>query len=335
LSDTWELTLDGPPTWSRLATTGEAPASYEAAAIYDPLRDRMILCGGLGADVTDQRNVWSLSLSGEAEWTPLVAVGGWLPRGGHAAIHDARRDRMVVFGGGHPDADNWSTRDDTWALALSGTPQWHQLDAGGWPPGQGPPARALHSLVHDPIGDRMILVGGFVPGAFSKGPFDDAWEFRFDDLTWRPISRADAALPVWTTPASVYDSRRHRALFFENDWLWSLQLASEGWSRRRLALRDGAAAGAGVDEPFSLRLNGPNPFSETFEAEVSLRERAPARLALFDVAGRRVWSREIDPGASRRQIVRVEGVGWLRAGVYLLQLTQGRETQTMRVVHAP
>src|SRR5437773_1638600 len=173
LSDTWALALNGSRTWSRLATVGDAPASYDAAAIYDPVRDRMIISGGLGADVTTQRNVWSLSLNGVAEWTPLVAPGGWRPRGGHAAGYDEKRGQMVVFGGGRPDADSWATSNDTWALALSGTPQWHQLDGGGRQPGPYPQARALHSLVQDPIGDRMILVGGFVPGAFSRGPFDD------------------------------------------------------------------------------------------------------------------------------------------------------------------
>ncbi len=326
LSDTWELSLQDPPAWSRLATAGDAPASYAAAAIYDPLRDRMIISGGLGPDVTSQRNVWSLSLNGAPEWTPLAARGGWHPRGGHAAVYDKKRDEMVVFGGGRPDADSWGTGNDTWALALSNALEWRSLDT---PLGQRPPSRAFHSLVQDPLGDRMIMLGGYVPGPFSRGPFDDAWEFRFDDRTWHLISPAGAALPVWTTPGAVYDSRRHRELVCENDWLWSLQLATEGRGRRRMAPDDVAPA---VDGVVALRLNGPNPFSDSFAAEVSLRDAAPASLDLFDVSGRRVWSRAISILAGRRQLVRSEGMGHLRPGVYLLKLTQERQTKTARVV---
>ncbi len=331
LSDTWELSLQDPPAWSRLTTVGDAPVSYVAAAIYDPLRDRMIVSGGLGPDVTSQHNVWSLSLKGVFEWTPLVTLGDWRPRGGHAAVYDEQRDRMVVFGGGLPDADSWATYNDTWALALSGVGVWCSLDTAGQPLGQRPRDRAFHSLVQDPIGDRMIMVGGFVPGPFSKGPFDDAWEFRFDDLTWHLISPGDAAVPVWTAPDAVYDSRRRRELVFENDWLWALQLATEGRGRRRTVFEDVALVG---DADVSLRLIGPNPFWESFAAEVSLRGTAPASLDLFDVSGRRVWSQAIGPEAGRRLLVRAEGVGRLRPGVYLLSLTQEHQTRTMRVVHA-
>ena len=43
----------------------------------------------------------------------------------YAAIYDNARARMVIFGG--YDEYDYLSRDDVWALSLSGTPAWTQL----------------------------------------------------------------------------------------------------------------------------------------------------------------------------------------------------------------
>ena len=54
------------------------------------------------------------------------------------------------------------------------------------------------------------------------------------------------------------------------------------------------------------------------------------QLELLDVAGRRVGSREVGAlGAGRHQ---VEFQGRLPAGIYLVRLTQGRQTRVMKAV---
>jgi hypothetical protein len=47
LSDTWALTLGDSPKWSRLEPSGELPPGrIDATAVYDPIRDHLVLLGG-------------------------------------------------------------------------------------------------------------------------------------------------------------------------------------------------------------------------------------------------------------------------------------------------
>jgi hypothetical protein len=328
--------LGDSPRWSLLATRGDAPARWDAAAIYDPVRDRMILSGGFNPGVRTQ-HVWSLAFDGDdggGEWSSFVPLGSWMSRGGHSAIYDKKRDRMVVFGGGWPNADSWSTFNDTWALRLSSPPQWDTLDAGDRYSSDHPPPRAFPALVHDPVGDRMILVGGRIPGAFGGSSFNDAWEFRLADPEWHRVASAGVVPPSWEEPAGLYDSRRDRFVFLEGDWLWALEKARHGWRDRRKNEPESDLIDAGHGRfPLSLKLEGPNPFSERLALELSLPEAAPARLDLFDVSGRRVWSREVAKGPGE-QILVVNGLRHLPPGVFLLRLMQGLDSRVIRLVHA-
>jgi hypothetical protein len=179
----------------------------------------------------------------------------------------------------------------------------------------------------------MILVGGYTPGPFSDGPYDDAWEMRFDDATWHLIPPGEASLPVWTSPSAAYDSRRHRELLFENDWLWALDLDAQQHRRRDLAL-DTAVPGPPSAGAFSLGLAGPNPFWDRLVADVGLDGDALAELTLFDITGRRVMNMTVDPGAGKRQHITAEIGTRLRPGVYMLRLRQERQIRTLRIVHA-
>ena len=87
-------------------------ARYFHTAIYDPVRDRMVVFGGY--DGALRNDVWALSLSGSPAWSAL-APAGILPsaRYLHTAFYDPVRDRMVVFGG----RDGTSRKNDVWALS--------------------------------------------------------------------------------------------------------------------------------------------------------------------------------------------------------------------------
>src|ERR1041385_9115649 len=160
------LSLGVSPSWSGLAASGTAPPGRTAhAAIYDPVRDRMLVFGGL-AGSTRQNDVWALSLGSSPAWSELAPVG--TPPSGRlyaTAIYDPVRDRMLVFAG----EDDQGFRNDVWELPLNATLAWSQLSPSGTPP----LARAYTSAIYDPVRDRMVVFGGY------DGSIDnDAWADR-------------------------------------------------------------------------------------------------------------------------------------------------------------
>src|SRR5439155_4597654 len=126
LNDTWTLSLGETPAWTPLATSGPLPAARSGhTAIYDPVRDRMIVYGG--SDGTYLGDVWALSLSGSPTWAPITPAGpAPAARQGHTAIYDPVRDRMIIFGGFAPGLSS-----EAWALSLSGAPAWTLISASG------------------------------------------------------------------------------------------------------------------------------------------------------------------------------------------------------------
>jgi len=128
------------------------------SAIYDPLRDRVLVSGARVAR-TASTNVWSLSLAGTPAWTAVDSLRNPPSvRQGHRAIYDPVRDEMVVFGGydetmlfGGYDSDGML--NDVWSLSLAGTPTWTQLAPTGTPPS----ARYLYGMIYDPLRYRMVI----------------------------------------------------------------------------------------------------------------------------------------------------------------------------------
>ncbi len=266
-NDVWTLSLAGTPQWSALAPGGNSPSPRGASsAIYDPLRDRMVVFGG--NDGTALRNdVFALSLSGSPEWTEL-AVAGTPPaaRVSCVAIHDPVRDRAVFFGG----APMWPASDlnDTWELSLS-TLTWSPILATGTPPAAssgiydslrdrlviyesstavwalnfvGPPQwqslpatgsvppRSLEVAFPNPAGDAMWIFGGI--GEFGGQPtyLNDTWSYSFSSELWSVEQYIQPPLPA-LSPAewTVLDSRRHRMIMQLNGQCWALSLDNFAW----------------------------------------------------------------------------------------------------------
>ena len=115
--------LSGPPAPVGIAADDGAwtvfpppSARSQYTAIYDPVRDRMVVFGG--SDGSYRNDVWALSLAGSPAWSALAPAGSLPPaRRGHTAFYDPVRDRMVVFGGSGGN----SNRNDVWALSWDQT----------------------------------------------------------------------------------------------------------------------------------------------------------------------------------------------------------------------
>ncbi len=219
-AEVWTLSLGSAPRWAFVAIPGPAPsARYQHAAVYDPVRDRMIVFGGDDGHLVN--DVWALSLAGPMIWTELIPAGAPPPaRYGHSMIYDPAADRLVVFGG------KTATQPlaDTWSLNLAGTPAWSPIAAAG-----APPARYRHSAIHDPVRGRMLVFGG-------NGDLDrnDTWELPLSgDPVWTEIPAA-AGPSTREGHSAIYDPVRDGMIVFGGSgvdcWFLRLHDAPE-WSR--------------------------------------------------------------------------------------------------------
>lgn len=237
-NDVWALSLSGTPVWMQLTPTGTPPAGRACpSAVYDPVRDRMVIFGGHYDDVLCYNDVWALSLSGAPAWTQLTPTG--TPptvRRSPSAIYDPVRDQMVVFGGVCTDASVYLQEprfNDVWALSLSGTPAWTQLA----PAGALPSARRYHSAIHDPVRDRMVMFGGDISGSAT-----DVWTLSLGDApAWTQLATTgtppDARIAI---QCAIYDPVRDRMLAFVGG-VWELSLGdAPAWAQLTAA---GAAPG--------------------------------------------------------------------------------------------
>ena len=231
LVEVWGLSLDGGTSWANLFPNGGPPlGQLQCSAIYDPLRDRMVLFGGGTASYVFG-DVWALSLAGDAAWT-LLTPSGTPPgaRSGHSAIYDPVRDRMVVFGGAD---EGGNVLNDTWALCFSGNPAWTQLNPSGIPPD----GREGHTAIYDAANDRMVVFGG----ASCCRYLNDVWALSLaGDPAWTPITPPGAPPDTRGFHSAIYDPVRVRmivyggltyGLYFLND-IWVLPLVGvQPWSR--------------------------------------------------------------------------------------------------------
>jgi hypothetical protein len=349
-NEVWALSLGDTPAWTQLTPSGTPPSARSApAAIYDPVRDRMVVFGGYsGSSLND---TWSLLLAEPPAWTQLAPTG--TPpnaRYYHSAIYDPLRDRMVVFSG----YSNHAFTNDTWSMSLAEPPTWTQLT----PTGTRPAARDAHSAIYDPVRDHMLVFGGSMgsPNYLNDVPVL-AWDWSVPvqlsllsaqadpdrvRLTWYAAGGADVV-------ATVY----RRAP--EEDWVALGLVSPDGTGRMvyedravspgvrygyRLGVMDqGQVIFAGetwVEVPrlaeLALRGVRPNPATTALAVTFSLPDAAPARLEAFDLTGRRVAAREVGPlGGGSHEVALGEGRA-LAPGVYLLRLTRGARVLKARAV---
>ena len=195
-NETWTLALDGTPRWEKLAVAGTSPVPRELhSAIYDPVRDRMLVFGGLTS--TYENSVWELTLGDTPTWRPLAPVGTPpSPRIAASMVYDAARDRALVFGGdARLDPGQETYRNDVYELSLGDAPAWRKLA----PTGIAPAPRYEQAAVMDDGQDRLLVFGG---RGHNVLPLADAWalDLSVDPPAWRRAG-PDAAFPRYEAVA--------------------------------------------------------------------------------------------------------------------------------------
>ena len=175
-NELWSLDLKG-ASWERLEPTGDPPPLLaQQALVYDPLRHRVLVVGG--ADTTfDRFSVRAFDLGAEPMWTKVPTTGAPPQRTGHAALFDAVRDRLVIYGG-----QEGASMNDVWALDFGGDLTWRMLQPTGGAPYSG-------AAIHDARRDRMVVLA-------STGPLG------LPTATWQ-LRWGQDLIPAVTCPGSM------------------------------------------------------------------------------------------------------------------------------------
>jgi hypothetical protein len=217
LDDVWALSLSGVPAWTRILPAGAGPAPrYRHSAIYDPVRDRMIVFGGRG-DSTTFGDAWALSLDGPPAWSEVAPGVSGPKRSSHVAVYDPAGDRMLAYGG------DGASRNDAWSLSLTGSPAWSRLE----PSGSSPMGHASHATILDAGRGRLVTFGGLNDAGLPTQ------ELSFLGLTeppaWsgvvQPLAPMDGA---WDS--AVYDPAGARLIVFGGMIGWDPNPSNEAWA---------------------------------------------------------------------------------------------------------
>ena len=400
LTDVWSLSLGDAPAWTEWTPIGTPDTAWWPSAVYDPLRDRVVVgAGGPPTHTTPSARghcLWEIRRPG-----PQLAPNSMPPRArsDHNAIYDPVRDRMLVFGG----RIDVPYGKDTWALNW-GRPSLADVacpDNGVWLAGASVPLGygITNGYAFDEIADYTLaserdwpgfpITGSVTVGAGGtttipiEVPAPDTAASGANTLMFVVTLRSvpqyakcshdlrDATVPVQLTlvsaeaepglvrltwyatsgavAATVY--RRTAA----SAWVTLGTIASDGtgqlvyedrtvtpgarYGYRLGVVEDGAEAFVGeawVDVPLAaqLALAGarPNPALRELTVVFSLPDGSPARLEAYDLAGRRVAAQDVGTlGAGTHTVKLGERTG-LGCGVYLVRLTRGDRMLTTRAV---
>ena len=214
-NDLWAFDQTG---WQLLGTAGE-PMSGRALA-YDSRRSRVLSFGGYCScrSTMGGRYDTLFRLVGNV-WEPIATIPT-RPSSDAGMVYDARRDRLIVFGGvGSANqmlGDTWEFDGSAWARASTA----------------GPAGRIGFGMAYDAQRDRTILFGGFSsnPGA----PLRDTWIYDGASTTWTQFTTA-LGPSARHSFGITYDSRRQRVVIFggygandallQDTWAWD----GDGW----------------------------------------------------------------------------------------------------------
>jgi N-acetylneuraminic acid mutarotase len=189
LDELWRLDAET-RTWEQLEPNGSPPDPAEdLSLVWDPVREQLIAYGGTrGQGGTTALHAYRPSID---RWVALEAdqSASPVPRYRQSAVWDPAGERMLVFAGyGGPSVGNYL--DDLWSYDPA-TGGWEQLAVGQ----SAPPTRAWHRAAWDPVGERLVVTGGFAGGVDY---LDDAWAYDPARDVWEELQFAE---PVPTARA--------------------------------------------------------------------------------------------------------------------------------------
>jgi len=157
VAETWEW--DG-QAWTQIAIGPSPPARGEHAMAYDPVRERIVMFGGIN-DYETLADTWEYD---GTTWQPMQPSLVPRTRRGHVLAYDAARGMVVMMGGRSSPLDGDQLLADTW--------EWNGSD---WTPVAtftAPPPRRDHAAAYDPVNARVVAFGGATS--------NETWTYGYD-----------------------------------------------------------------------------------------------------------------------------------------------------------
>lgn len=196
--DTWEW--DG-MDWTRVPAGNHPPERVYPAIAWDADRNVGVLFGG--SMVSPRPGFWSGYSDtwtwSHRTWTQQYPATSPRSRVGHALAHDARRKRMLMFGGTYEESSASHYLGDTWEWDGS---NWHQCQ-----PAASPSAKTCAEMAFEPRDGRILLFAGW-SGSANVG---DTW--AWNGTTWSQLAPLSAP-KARSGHRMVTDSTRDRIVLF-------------------------------------------------------------------------------------------------------------------------
>lgn len=213
--------------WSKINTSGSVPHLKNAAAIYDPLGNRMIVFGGRNAAGEPVDVIWSLNLLNNS-WVQIVPSGGPNPpaRFTHNAHYHQNENAMIIWSG---QGVSSALYNDVWKFNFASN-SWSLV----WPDGNAmgvPVKRYGTASVFEPVSGKITTFGGFT----ANGRFDDTWSFDVNSLIWQDRTNS-VHPPKRCLHSAVYASDLGRFIIYGGqdagplDDIWQCTLSSYQWA---------------------------------------------------------------------------------------------------------
>ncbi|MFX1252441.1 MAG: Kelch repeat-containing protein [Promethearchaeota archaeon] len=199
--------------------------------VYDPVNQKVILFGGIeNSDLfifADDMWIYDYSTNTWAELDPTTNPS---PRINPSWVYNSDNQSMFLFGG----MDSLGRKADTWLFNYSDT-QWIQIF-----PEASPPARDSHSMIYDPVNQKVILFGGY--GASLYKMLNDTWAYDYTTNTWTELTPAISPSARYGH-TMIYDNASQKGILFgghswDDDnqlWIfhndtWTYDYATNTWT---------------------------------------------------------------------------------------------------------
>lgn len=165
----------------------------------------------------------SARLSAQSLAYSLLRADGPLPspRLDGTIAYDPSGRRLFLFAG-----QDSAPRNDLWVYTLAQR-RWEELIV----PGEKPPARFGHTLIFDPVRQRLVVFGGQAGGFFS-----DVWAFDIARGAWQQLSGDDSGPSRRYGHSAVYDASGDRMILSHGftdagrfDDTWAFDFATNAW----------------------------------------------------------------------------------------------------------